>query len=156
MGALPRAGSGDTVITNATGVPSRMDPASTLRDTEMDTCDASQHPSSQAAQTVAATEVGTPSHLRTPQTTPRRRARRDREVAYSPGERQQARLLFPKEPNHPQPDIIPVHRATGQPVNLRANFVAYLGWRWSIRAQPPLNGVAALAGAPLTVGHECR
>ena len=51
----------------------------------------------------------------------------------------------PKEPTHPQPDIIPVHRATGQPVNLRANFVAYLGWRWHVRALPPLNGVARLS-----------
>ena len=30
-------------------------------------------------------------------------------------------------------------------MNLRANFVAYLGWRWSIRAQPALNGVARLS-----------
>ena len=132
-------------MTDTAGVPSRMDPPATLHDTEVDTCDLSQSPSSAAARTVLATQEGPPSQILTPLTTPKRRARRDRDAAYSPGERQQARLLFPKEPSHPQPDIIPVHRATGQPVNLRANFVAYLGWRWSIRAQPPLNGVARLS-----------
>ena len=128
-------------MADAEGILSRIDPPATVHDTEVDTCDLSLTPRSAMNRPAPATQADSPSQMLTPQSTPKRRARRETERLPIP----QARVLFPREPTHPQPEITPVHRATGQPVNLRANFVAYLGWRWRIRAQPPLNGVARLS-----------